>query len=250
MMSEYSGAFADPDKKLPFNTNVVATIRTEDNEPVYSRLYPFPMGAADFVNQEIKDLLKNGIIRPSRSPYNNPIWVVGKKGTDASGSPNKRLVIDLSESNPNAKIKRWKARIDESGAKMFYKPGKENLVADALSRQQLNVVEAEEAYSCEATIHSEVSLTHTIETTEKPLNCFQNQITLEEARSPSKRSFLLFGNKRWHDIDFTCMESLLEDLADTIVPKGVSAIHCDLHTLAMIQDKLVQQFPATKFWHC
>ncbi|KAH8303058.1 hypothetical protein KR018_002103, partial [Drosophila ironensis] len=115
------------------------------------------------------------------------------------------LTFAVSESNPNAKIKRWKARIDESGAKMFYKPGKENLVADALSRRQLNVVEAEEAYSCEATIHSEVSLTHTIETTEKPLNCFQNQITLEEARSSSKRSFVLFGNKRRHDIDFTCM---------------------------------------------
>lgn len=79
MMYKNSRAFDDPNEKLPFNTNVVATIRTEDNEPVYSKLYPFPMGASDFVNREIKDLLRNGIIRPSRSPYNNPIWVVGKK---------------------------------------------------------------------------------------------------------------------------------------------------------------------------
>jgi len=97
----------------------------------------------------------------------------------------------VSESNPNAKIKRWKARIDKSGAKIFYKPGKDNLVAGALSRQQLNVVEEEEAYSCAATIHSEMSLAHTIETTVKPLNCFQNQISLEEARFPSKRTFVL-----------------------------------------------------------
>ncbi|KAH8236868.1 hypothetical protein KR032_001135, partial [Drosophila birchii] len=117
---------------------------------------------------------------------------------------NQPLTFAVSESNPNAKIKRWKARIDESGAKMFYKPGKENLVADALSRQQLNVVEKEEAYSCAATIHSEMSLTHTIESSEKPLNCFQNQITLEEARFPAKRSFVLFGNKRRHNISFTC----------------------------------------------
>ncbi|KAH8278129.1 hypothetical protein KR026_002835, partial [Drosophila bipectinata] len=99
MMSSNLDAFADPDKLLPFNTKVVAYIRTEDNEPVYSKMYPFPMGAADFVNNEIKDLLKNGIIRPSRSPYNNPIWVVGKKGTDVSGSPNKRLVIDFKKLN-------------------------------------------------------------------------------------------------------------------------------------------------------
>lgn len=99
MMYKNSRAFDDPNEKLPFNTNVVATIRTEDNEPVYSKLYPFPMGASDFVNREIKDLLRNGIIRPSRSPYNNPIWVVGKKGTDAAGSPNKRLVVDFRKLN-------------------------------------------------------------------------------------------------------------------------------------------------------
>jgi len=160
------------------------------------------------------------------------------------------LTFAVSESNPNAKIKRWKARIDESGAKIFYKPGKDNLVADALSRQQLNVVEEEEAFSSAATIHSELSLTYTIETTDKPLNCFQNQITLEEARFPLKRSFVLFGNKRRHVINFSCKESLLDELADIIVPKGVNAIHCDLPTLAMIQDELVRQFPATKFWHC
>jgi len=67
------------------------------------------------------------------------------------------LTFAVSESNPNAKIKRWKARIDESGARIFYKPGKNNLVADALSRQQFNVVENQ--------VHSELSLTHTIEST-------------------------------------------------------------------------------------
>jgi len=48
---------------------------------------------------------------------------------------------------------------------------------------------------------------------------------------------VLFGNKKRHDINFVCKESLLEELADIIVPKGVKAIHCDLHTLAMIQEK-------------
>jgi len=99
MMSSNLNAFADPNKLLPFNTKVVANIRTEDNDPVYSKMYPFPMGASDIVSKEIKDLLKNGIIRPSSSPYNNPIWVVGKKGTDESGSPNKRLVVDFRKLN-------------------------------------------------------------------------------------------------------------------------------------------------------
>lgn len=61
-------AFADPNEMLPFNTNVVATIRTEDSEPVYSRMFPFPAGSTDFVNKEVKDLLHNKLIRASKSP--------------------------------------------------------------------------------------------------------------------------------------------------------------------------------------
>ena len=52
--------FADPNESLPFNTKIIATIRTTDSEPVYLKLYP------DFVNKEIKDLQENNIIRPSR----------------------------------------------------------------------------------------------------------------------------------------------------------------------------------------
>jgi len=160
------------------------------------------------------------------------------------------LSFSVSDSNPNAKIKRWKGRIEETGAKVVYKPGKENLVADALSRQQINAIEEQEAESCGATIHSEIFLTHTIETTDKPLNCFQNQLILEEARFPLKRSFVLFKNKKRHTINFTDKKSLLNDLADAIVPNGVNALHCDLHTLATVQDDLVRRFPTTKFWHC
>jgi len=104
------------------------------------------------------------------------------------------LTFAVSESNPNAKIKRWKARIEETNARIFYKPGKENLVSDALSRQQLNALDELNTDSCAATVHSELSLTYTytIESTEKPLNCFQNQVVIEEARVPKKRNFILF----------------------------------------------------------
>lgn len=81
--------FSNPDESLPYNTNVVATIRTVDNEPVYSKLYPYPPGVTDFVNKEVDELLRQGIIQPSRSPYNNPIWVVDKKGIDENGNKKK-----------------------------------------------------------------------------------------------------------------------------------------------------------------
>jgi len=48
-------------------------------------MYPYPQRVSDFVNTEVKQLVADGIIRPSKSPYNNPIWVVDKKGVDKDG---------------------------------------------------------------------------------------------------------------------------------------------------------------------
>jgi len=80
------------------NINTVATIPT-DGEPVYSKLYPYPKGVSDFVNAEVNQLLAHVIIRPSKSPYNNPIWVVDKKSIDDAGHKQKRLVIDFRKLN-------------------------------------------------------------------------------------------------------------------------------------------------------
>lgn len=577
MIESRLGVFANPDEALPFNTNIVATIRTTDNEPIYTKLYPYPMGVADFVNNEVRDLLKNGIIKPSRSPYNNPVWVVDKKGTDEQGNTKKRLVIDfrklnrkttddkypipdvtmilanlgkakyfttldlksgfhqislaehdrektafsvgsgkyefcrlpfglknapsifqraiddvlrdqigkicyvyvddviifseneedhvkhiawvldrlfeanmrvsreksnffkesveylgfivsrggirtspekvaainnyeqpstlfkvrsflglasyyrcfvkdfasiakpitdilkgdngkvsatqskkikvnfdesqikafeklkklltsedvmllypdfrkpfdlttdasssglgavlsqdgrpitmisrtlkdkecdlatnerellaivwalkklrnylygvktlniytdhqpltfaVSDRNPNAKIKRWKYFLDEHNANIFYKPGKQNLVADALSRQYINAID-QEIQSDAATVHSEESLTYTIDSTDKPLNCFRNQIVLEESIVPRKRTFVLFTEKTRHVIEFKDKTMLINEVKLAVNPNVVNAIYCDLPTLALIQNELVECFPATKFWHC
>jgi len=82
LWKNYTGVFAEPNEALPYNTNIIGTIRTENEDPIYSKLYPYPMGVSDFVNIEKQAMLRDGIIRPSRSPYNNPVWVVDKKGTD------------------------------------------------------------------------------------------------------------------------------------------------------------------------
>lgn len=573
VIANVNGVFADPNEALPYNTNVVATIRTENEDPVYSRLYPYPLGVADFVNKEIQDLLANGIIRKSRSPYNNPIWVVKKKGFDENGQEKKRLVIDfrklndktvsdrypipeitetlsnlggskffttldlksgfhqiqlsepdrektafsvkngkyefcrlpfglknapsifqraiddvlrehigkrcfvyvddviifsrneqdhlkdtevvmrslfeanmrvsaekskffqteveylgflvsqggiktcaekietirnfpepstlrglrsflglagyyrcfirdfakiakplsnilrgeygrvtatqskkikidltseqkkdfikikdilasedvtltypdfkkafdlttdasshaigavlsqegkpitmisrtltiseehyatnerellaivwalktlrnylygvsklnvftdhqpltfaVSDRNPNSKIKRWKAFIDECNAKLIYKPGKENVVADALSRQHINALDNASV----ETIHSEESSTNTIERTDKPVNCFRNQILVEEGTEPQKRTFIIFGKKTRHLITFRTNDDLIKNLQEAVNVDVVNALQCDLHTLARFQHKLIELFPTVKFRH-
>jgi len=57
------------------------------------------MGVTEFVNAEVKQLLANGVIRPSRSPYNSPTWLVDKKGFDKNGVKKKRFVIDFRKLN-------------------------------------------------------------------------------------------------------------------------------------------------------
>ncbi|KAH8240511.1 hypothetical protein KR032_004484, partial [Drosophila birchii] len=225
MLGERKKAFANPNEALPYNTSVVATIRTTSEEPIYAKLYPYPMGAADFVNNEIQDLLKNGIIQKSKSPYNNPIWVVDKKGTDETGKRKMRLVLDFRKLNERTIPDRYPM------------PNISMILGNLGKAKYFTTLDLKSGY-------------HQITLAERDREKTSFSITLEEARFPAKRSFVLFGNKRRHNISFTCKESLLEELTDIIVPKGVNAIHCDLHTLAMIQDDLIRQFPATKFWHC
>lgn len=65
------------------------------------------MAVADFVNNEVAQLLKDGIIQPSRSAYNSPVWVVDKNGLDANGNKNKCLVIDFRKLNEKTSADRY-----------------------------------------------------------------------------------------------------------------------------------------------
>lgn len=112
--------------------------------------------------------------------------------------------------------------------------------ADALSRQSVNVLQDDDVASDLATIHSEVSLTYPIDTCDKPVNCYRNQIILEEARFPLARKFIMFGSKTRHILHFTVNETLLRDIKSLVNPGVVNAIHCDYHTLAQVQNELVR----------
>lgn len=102
-LRQYQGIFTPQPNYLPFNTQVECDIPTSHDDAIWSKQYPYPQSANTFINSEIKTLLENGIIRPSRSPYNNPIWVVDKKGINPDGSKKFRLVIDFKKLNSATK---------------------------------------------------------------------------------------------------------------------------------------------------
>lgn len=68
------------------HTNLVRhEIRTQDDLPVYQKSYRYPHCHKEEVQTQIAKMIKEGIIRPSISPWNSPIWVVPKK-LDATGT--------------------------------------------------------------------------------------------------------------------------------------------------------------------
>lgn len=97
-LKNFKDLFQPPDSRLSYTTNIKAKIRTTDNEPIYSKSYPYPQSFKDEVTKQINKMLDDGIIRKSRSPYNSPIWIVPKK-IDASGERKFRLVIDYRKLN-------------------------------------------------------------------------------------------------------------------------------------------------------
>lgn len=98
LLQDYKEIFQPPDSKLSFTTRIKAEIRTIDDNPIYSKSYPYPQSLKTEVNKQISKLLDDGIIRPSKSPYNSPIWIVPKK-LDASKEKKYRLVIDFRKLN-------------------------------------------------------------------------------------------------------------------------------------------------------
>lgn len=81
------------------------------------------------------------------------------------------LTFTLSQKNTNAKLKRWKAYLEEHDHEILYKPGKTNVVADALSRIVCSITSTQHsAQTCDDFY---------IISTEAPINVFHHQVIIK-----------------------------------------------------------------------
>lgn len=150
------------------------------------------------------------------------------------------LIYSISDKNPNTKLKRWKNFIMEFGAEIKYKPGKENIVADALSRQQIN-------YSG-TTVHSMISSpTEVIDRVHFPLNRFKNQFEIIKSNTNSVNSETIFPGFSYHKINFSEPNKLIENLKDLISKKCINALLCIEETFFTIKNLITDTFPNIKF---
>jgi len=79
LISEFSTILDPLSPGEAVDASVRAEIRTSTQEPIYSNSYPYPANMRGEVENQVDELLREGIIRPSKSPYNSPVCLVPKK---------------------------------------------------------------------------------------------------------------------------------------------------------------------------
>lgn len=98
VLSDHHQVILKDNEKLTSTTKIKHKILTSDDKPIYTKTYRYPHAHKETVREQIQDMLENGIITHSDSPWNAPIWIVPKK-TDASGKRKFRVVIDYRKLN-------------------------------------------------------------------------------------------------------------------------------------------------------
>ena len=71
-----------------------------DTKPVHVQRYRLPQIQKDEINKQVTEMLSEGKIEPSISPYNSPLLAVPKKpGSESDGKPKWRVVVDFRKLN-------------------------------------------------------------------------------------------------------------------------------------------------------
>jgi hypothetical protein len=98
---EYNDVFHLTGDKLTFTTAAEHSIPTPTIDPtrgINTKPYRIPEVHRDEVQKQTEQMLRDGIIVPSSSPWNSPILVIPKK-EDASGKRKWRIVVDFRKLN-------------------------------------------------------------------------------------------------------------------------------------------------------
>jgi len=116
-----------PDFKRPFDLTTDASgfdlgaILSQDGRPITMISRALRDNKQNYATNE-RELL--AIVWALKNLRN---YLYGVKGLQIF-TDHQSLTFAVSDKNPNAKLRRWKGIIDDHGAKLVYKPGKENHV--------------------------------------------------------------------------------------------------------------------------
>ena len=82
--------FAENPKKPNLVTNIAHKIIAVATPPVFRKSFPIPYACRDELNHQLQEMLANDVIRPSNSPWDEPVHLVKMLANDVirpSNSP-------------------------------------------------------------------------------------------------------------------------------------------------------------------
>jgi len=96
---EYQDVFYLPGGKLSCTNAARHTIQLEPGvTPINTRPYRLPESQKEEIDRQVKQLVEDGIITKSDSPWNSPLLIVPKRvGPD--GKPKRRMMVDFRKLN-------------------------------------------------------------------------------------------------------------------------------------------------------
>ncbi len=93
-----SDLFFQEGKNLSHTHEIQHEIVTKTSRPTYNKIYRYPQIHEEEISRQMNEMLRQGIIKESNSPYNSPLWIVPKK-QDNSMKKKWRIVIDYRKLN-------------------------------------------------------------------------------------------------------------------------------------------------------
>ena len=93
LLESFNDIFSENEYDIGHCTVLKHNIDVGQEKPFKSKQYPFPHAIRDEIKTKINELLRQGIVQPSKSPWSNPIFFIRKK---CGGL---RLVVDFRKLN-------------------------------------------------------------------------------------------------------------------------------------------------------
>lgn len=108
LCEEFCDVFYLPGDKLSTTKITRQKIHLKpDTAPQYVKPYRNPFHQKDIVMKHIEKMKQDGVIEPSVSAWNAPLLIVPKKGLDANGEKQYRVVIDYRKLNTTIQMDRY-----------------------------------------------------------------------------------------------------------------------------------------------